>query len=106
MQITNLPPLNMIAGQAFAQNWQLRNTDETPADLSAAFATCSFGRDRDVLLSVPLTIDADSNIKLSLTPEQVDKLAGPRVTYEVIIAPTTPPGSPPAEVWRGAANVQ
>lgn len=104
MQITNLPPLNMIAGHPFAQMWQLRNTDETPADLTAAFATCSFSRDRELLLSVPLTIDAESNIELSLTAGQVDALAGPRVTYEVTI--TTQPGSPPAEVWRGATNVQ
>lgn len=106
MPITNLSPLNMVARNAFWQGWQLRNPDESPVDLTGFFATATFSRDGAPLLSVPVSIDADNNIELTLTAEQVDTLAGPRVQYEVTILPNADPTAPPAEVWRGSVNVQ
>lgn len=106
MPIANLPPLNMIAGKAYWQGWQLRNPDETVVDLSLFSAVCDFSRDGEPLLSVTLTITPENNIELNLDPLQVEGLSGPRATYEITITPNTDPSAPPAEVWRGSVNVQ
>ena len=106
MPITNLPPLNMIAGKSFWQGWQLRNRDESPVDLQLFSAICEFSRDGQQLLAVNLTIDAENHIEMNLGAEQVDMLSGPRVAYEVTITQSATPGAPPAEVWRGSVNVQ
>lgn len=101
--VTVVPDLRMTAGAPFNAAWQYVETDQTPIDLSAWGSVCSFLRRSELILTVPVETDADGNIFLDLTEQQVVQLMGPHVVYRITLTPLDPQL---LEVWVGAVLVE
>lgn len=101
--ITIVPDLRMIAQAPFSCAWQYIEPDQSPIDLSAWGAVCTFLRRSDTVLTVPLSTDDGGNIILTLTEQQVAQVIGPHMAYRITLTPIDPQL---IEVWVGGVLVE
>jgi hypothetical protein len=98
MAVTNIPPLNAIEGVPFSQTWQWVLSTGAPIDLTLWEGEAAFTRDRVEILRVPLSLNSDGEVHLTITASEVGLLVGPRVNFQINLAVS---GQEPSEVWRG-----
>lgn len=114
MEIVQLPPLRMISGQPYSMTWVFREKGGSPIDFTKtvhgvswsgriSFWRAPIPHPARAVAEFPLGLTASGRINLVLTAEDVRRLRGQHVTFQINL---DAPVADLNEVWRGVVAVQ